>query len=85
MVHDGFIGGDRSRTGLKNQGATTLLLSSFRAERVGDPEPSGAEGDLFTQGVRDSFALSRAAGFRVSEPLRASSPGMTIAEGGAPL
>ena len=36
------------------------------AERLGDPEPSGAEGDLFRQGVRDSFALSRAAGFRVS-------------------
>ena len=29
----------------------------------------------------DRFALSRAAGFRVSEPLRASPPGMTIAEG----
>ena len=35
-------------------------LSSSRRR----PGPSGAEGDLFRQGVRDSFALARAAGSR---------------------
>jgi len=41
-------------------------LSSSRRK----PGPSGAEGDLFRQGARDSFALSRAAGFRVFAALR---------------
>jgi len=44
-------------------------------QRSADPEQGGAEGDLFTRdvrrvGVRDSFALSRAARFRVSATLR---------------
>jgi len=46
------------------------LLSSSSGERSETGGPSGAEGDLFRQGVRDSFALSRAAGFRVFAALR---------------
>ena len=43
--------------------------------RAADPEQGGAEGDLFTHDVRgarvrDRFALSRAALFRVSAALR---------------
>jgi len=43
-------------------------------QRAADPEQGGAGGDLFTQNtgrrVRDRFALSRAALFRVSAALR---------------
>ena len=78
-----------------------LFLSCYRHSGEGrNPSSSsgaqsatrgGAEGDLFRQCVRDSFALARASpgpsfarpkddeGFRVSEPLRVSPPGMTIA------
>jgi hypothetical protein len=44
--------------------------SASRASAAQIGGPSGAEGDLFRQDVRDSFALSRAAGFRVSAALR---------------
>ena len=50
-------------------------LSSSSGERSETGGRSGAEGDLFTHAVstaslRDSFALSRAAGFRVFAALR---------------
>lgn len=42
------------------------FLSSFRAKRSEDPEPSGAEGDLFTQECRLSAS---ATGSRSRAPL----------------
>ena len=47
-----------------------LIPGEGGRQRTADPERGGAEGDLFTRdagraGVRDSFALSRAALFRV--------------------
>ena len=66
----------------------SCLLSSFRAELSGDPEPSGArerepvrrmvgeQRPIPTPGFRRRRG---AAGFRVCEPLRVSPPGMTIA------
>jgi len=74
--------GDRPKPKAKEGGGAPAQHPRYRhpaASRVFAAQtggPSGAEGDLFRQGVRDSVALSRAAGFRVS--LR--SPGMTKAE-----
>ena len=39
-----------------------FFLSSSSGEHSETGGPSGAEGELFRQGVRDSFALMRAAG-----------------------
>jgi hypothetical protein len=99
-------GGPGSRRGEKTRGEKTLFggwsnprpISSFRAKRSGDPEPSGAREreavgsagfwsslrpPVFDASRRPSGRRRRgAAGFRVCEPLRVSPPGMTIAEGG---
>ena len=56
--------------------------SRRRPEDLAAPK-AVCSGALAAVGVRDRVALSRAAGFRVSEPLRVSPPGMTKAGGDA--
>ena len=71
-------------TGSTPSAIVILRQAASSRRRPEDPAAPKAicSGMLVAAGTLDRFALTRAAGFRVYEPLRVSSPGMTK-EGGA--